>query len=901
MGAGRSDVACRWIAVGGVAAAIAGAGTAQPAHGAQKQEQARRAVAASRLPAAEPGLGTDDVASLRTRTTQTFRAQGGSYAVRVAGESLNYRDALGRWQPIDSHLKIDGDHLRNGANRYSVSIPRRIGSKAVRVSDGDAWIEFAPQGASARTASLRGSEASFASVWPGVELRYAAKADSVKESLVVRDLASVRDFAFALRVPPGYTPVADRSGAVAVRDVKGVARLQLSRSTMIDAAGAMFNSASELRRGPRGWELVLIPDRRWLSDPSRKWPVTVDPTVTFGGSGALMCNIWKLGGASSETGSTCGANISPLIGTSDPNATDTYDYRLLLNYDGVTLPPGAVVEFATIDPNVEGSPPYEAFDFYEMTTSWNEYATWETSNGTTPWTGPGAQLDHPPTPLSTAGLADLVRRWASGETANYGLLMTRPDPNGCLCYAGSPQLLIQYALTDDPDGSVQQAAIANYQETDGLTAAEALRRLKIQDRFNSTVDDVVDEIADAYYGGNWVDDADAGKIKIGIETDQSTPPSSKTAGAREVLADHDLVDDVKFVAVDYSYDELEDQLHQFEDDLAGLLSQGKLELHVSPALNAVDIDRANSLTPAELSSFNAAVAGAAVRVIVTPVDLADLRPHPLACGMKLPPFAGATDIDEPLPILTCDTPDWRGGVGLITKAHPEGSSQVFSDQCTGAFLVKDVNNLPYILTAGHCVEYHGDAVIAKRDADYQHTWWTYDSQGHTVQVGAPVTSGWQEKIDAALIRIDPNTLLDQPDPPGLVYMTGNPAQGTGHIERYPIDAVPKFSKRALGNGRVCYTSATPFKNSPLHTTCGKVDNIQTSIGLDRYTNEFRMPGCPAQGGASGAPVFKGHRGYGMLTQEGFPPDSATLTCHTYFSKLSRAQDIYHVKTVLHDR
>jgi hypothetical protein len=79
------------------------------------------------LPAAKADPGPE-IARLRTRTSQTFAAEAGSYETRVSRESVNYRDGAGRWQPIDNTLRADGTVLRNGANRYQLSIPRALSS-----------------------------------------------------------------------------------------------------------------------------------------------------------------------------------------------------------------------------------------------------------------------------------------------------------------------------------------------------------------------------------------------------------------------------------------------------------------------------------------------------------------------------------------------------------------------------------------------------------------------------------------------------------------------------------------------------------------------------------------------------------------------------------------------------
>jgi len=894
MGAGKRDVAHRWLAVGGFV--IGSAALPVPAGAAQRPDaHAHSELAASRLPAAEPGLGTSDVARLRTRTTQTFPAGGGSYAVRVSGESLNFRDSLGRWQPIDNRLKIEGDQLQNVANRYRVSIPRRLGSGGVRVSHGDAWIEFAPQAVAARTAKPRGAEVAFAGAWPGVELRYAATADAVKEALVVRDLASIRDFVFDLRVPPGHTPVADRSGAVAVTDQTGVVKLRLSRSTMVDAAGAATNSAARLRRGPHGWQLVLLPDREWLSEPSRTWPVTIDPTVSFGAP-ADVCNLWKVNG--NETGSNCDPNMAMLVGTSGPNETNPYDYRLLLRF-APQLPPGAVVESATLDLHAEGAPPFEEFSVYEMTTDWSAFATWETADGINDWIGEGASLDHVPAPLTTSTFGDLVRRWTAGETANAGLLVTRSS--GCLCYIGTPELLVQYAPTDDPAG-LQAVAAEEYTAAESISSAEAHRRLRLQDRVNNLVDDLVDAIEPTDFGGIWFDDAAGGRIKIGIDSDQPTPPPAKTDEAEGVLADHSLLDDTDFVSVQWALDQLEDAAGDVSAALASLLDQNKVEVGVEEPLNAVIVTRAD-LDPTELATLNAAVAAETVTVTVQAVGGADLGgegtqgPPPSVCDITdAPPPGWENYPGADRPFLSCDDP-FRGGVGIIGELLRHDTQTLRAGICTGGFFARSKDdNKPYILTAGHCFDYNDGPESQQTDPPLQASkvWMAFDKGEEEIPIGDPWSFD-DKPTDAGIITVQPETPYHEGATPGWIYETANRYSDppTQHREEHEIHSVPTINK-SLSGSRICFTSAVPFGNSPRHTSCAKVS--KTSDDFEGRKNVLRLDVCNVMPGSSGGPVFKNNRAYGLIFWSRRQA-SFLKPCHIWATKARVAADSRNVYIV----
>ncbi|MDA0184671.1 DNRLRE domain-containing protein [Solirubrobacter phytolaccae] len=417
--------------------AVSLAAAVAPSYGAERGQ------AALAPPAGAKGA---DIADLRTQTSRTFSTGRGTFATQIGTESLNFRDASGRWKPVDNALEGDGAVLRNAANQYRVSIPRRLNGGAVRVTRGNAWIEFAPRGATNRAATARGAAAGFAGAWPGVELRYTATGDTVKEELIVRDRASVRDFAFDVRAPAGFTLKASASGTIVVRDSEGAVRMLLSRSMMLDAEGEYHGVRTDLRREADGWRLVLRPDRRWLAARDRAWPVTIDPSVYVGGGldctqgsapscAQLACSIFNEVGPGGECGQVLPVWEDEAAG---------WAWRTMLRWDLTgLLPAGTTVRKATMDLRAYYEyAPNSDFEIYRVTQPWTSDVSWTTSDGTTPWT-PGGPLDGPYEP---ADLTALVSGWWTGQTPNHGLAVQLPGRHGWGDGAHiDPLLTIQYS------------------------------------------------------------------------------------------------------------------------------------------------------------------------------------------------------------------------------------------------------------------------------------------------------------------------------------------------------------------------------------------------------------------------------------------------------------------------
>lgn len=397
--------------------------------------------------------------------------------------------------------------------------------------------------------------------------------------------------------------------------------------------------------------------------------------------------------------------------------------------------------------------------------------------------------------------------------------------------------MVQWAETDDPEGDLQQTAVEAYTSEVAISAEEALRRLAIQDRFSNLRSDLVDAIEPADFGGTWIDDADGGQVKVGIETDQPTPPSSKTAAAREVLEDHNFVDRVDFVAVASSLADLNSGRESLSEDIQGI-THGRVAISVDSELNSLVVRKANSLTPAEQSTLANALGMLAVDATTVETGLATLIVEEQAC-----------DIFNSL--LVCDRP-LRGGVTIRPDdpdVHP---------WCTaGFFAERPVTHAQVLITAGHCW-----------DEQTNEVWHARNAQGVSFQIGT-FQEHVNDGIDAGLINVPSSShwYQDRPNPLGWVLQM--PSPGRAGRDDYPIrdSAIPaepiqdKTTKWQL----VCMTSALPLDNGR-YTACGRF--VDTSYdapkGNDIVIFDTTITSiCGTTGGTSGGPYYKNKLAYGI--------------------------------------
>src|SRR4051812_3316428 len=112
---GRRLVTAAVVIVGvGLLAAVTDAAKRSSSKGPPSKALAAR-VDARALGADRPGRAPGrEIAHLRTRYSRTYREAGGQSVARISAAPVNYRDAGGRWQPIDDTLvPVAGGGHRN--------------------------------------------------------------------------------------------------------------------------------------------------------------------------------------------------------------------------------------------------------------------------------------------------------------------------------------------------------------------------------------------------------------------------------------------------------------------------------------------------------------------------------------------------------------------------------------------------------------------------------------------------------------------------------------------------------------------------------------------------------------------------------------------------------------------
>jgi RHS repeat-associated protein len=234
-----------------------------------------------------------ELAEMGTETATFYQLSDGRVEAEVSAAPVRYRDAAGRLRSIDTTV-VDSDRV--GVAFENVTNP--FGSFFGDASDELARFELdgrsvrlgLPGAARAVSPVADGDTVTFPDVLgAGVDVRYRVTGRLLKEEIVLARRPVDASFAFALELDALLArELPDGSIGLYPGDTDVAPSLVMPPPFMFDSAdvpGSPYGSAwspevtQRLVRDGDRLMVVVEPDREWLADPARVFPVTVDPTI----------------------------------------------------------------------------------------------------------------------------------------------------------------------------------------------------------------------------------------------------------------------------------------------------------------------------------------------------------------------------------------------------------------------------------------------------------------------------------------------------------------------------------------------------------------------------------------------------------------------------------------------
>ncbi|HEY2282536.1 MAG TPA: RHS repeat-associated core domain-containing protein [Solirubrobacteraceae bacterium] len=390
-----------------------------------------------------------EIPALRSAYSRTYEGRNGTAQLVLYSQPVNYRDAHGAWQPVDDNLVPSGSVYVNHADRYRAELPSSLADDeagAVSMAQGSEGVRFQLQGAASSAAAVSGANASYDEALPSTNVNLTAAYSGLQDVLVLKGDGAPSSFTYRLTTVGGLRPVLRPSGDIDLVDPDGSVHLRIPAPVAGDASGVHGPAAFGLTGEGNHWMLTINLDRAWLADPTRAYPVTVDPTTTT----ILESQLCTLVAASPNT-SFCGS--SPLEAET-VSGQDTK--RSLFEFSAsalASIPRDSEVIEAKFADNTEAHNKGEGATAYNVKTAWNTTATWnkpvaggpEWPGGNPYDTGGSSAAATVTNGQLTSNVTGLVRDWIGNKYGGfYGLGLSQVAGGHPLLLNRSPSLTITY-------------------------------------------------------------------------------------------------------------------------------------------------------------------------------------------------------------------------------------------------------------------------------------------------------------------------------------------------------------------------------------------------------------------------------------------------------------------------
>jgi YD repeat-containing protein len=235
-----------------------------------------------------------------------FQNTDGSQTKQLSASPVNIQHSDGSWGAIGTSVATDSTNggFKVANNPLNPTFAQSVGGGAgFTVNSNSHPVTISLQGA-ASVAGVRpssplvpggtaSSELRYASVLPGQDLQYQVEQSEVKETVVLNSVPSAAQSTWTWRVhAPGLNLVQDAQGDEELADSNGVVQYNFPTPIMWDSSGVTGQSAPTMANIPTNytqdalgdWLVTMTPARSWLTDPSRVYPVSIDPSVGYGGT-----------------------------------------------------------------------------------------------------------------------------------------------------------------------------------------------------------------------------------------------------------------------------------------------------------------------------------------------------------------------------------------------------------------------------------------------------------------------------------------------------------------------------------------------------------------------------------------------------------------------------------------
>ncbi|MDI7743141.1 DNRLRE domain-containing protein [Lysinibacillus fusiformis] len=407
----------------------------------------------------------------RTETSKTFLNPDGTLTTEISQKPIHFKNNRKEWQSIENELVENQKEqvYENKANAFKVKFDQeqKTDSPFMELEDEQTTVEFeleplehTDEMAAKSEAVVEGESITYPNVYQNIDIKYTIGNDRVKEDIIYNEKPSEgfpEQFTYKMNL--NGMSVKESDGILYLYDdEKNEPLYYFDMPYMYDSfIPDGFQSVKEFESVPEeamSYDIQLqhevvdnqlflhvIPNKEWLEDDNRVYPITIDPPLV------------KLQGSNYVEDTNIRSGFPTQTGGNDTELgagrSGTNIIRGLLKFDVSSIPAGSVIISSNMNlwySSTNNKNPINV-SIHNVTKGWTEnQANWNSAKTSplTPWTTKGG--DYNSSPLSTnIGLSEvpdlaiaeikwdiptsIIGNWINNAQNNNGLLLKSDSEN----------------------------------------------------------------------------------------------------------------------------------------------------------------------------------------------------------------------------------------------------------------------------------------------------------------------------------------------------------------------------------------------------------------------------------------------------------------------------------------
>lgn len=189
----------------------------------------------------------------------------------ISGEPTNFKDENGEYQPIDTTIVEQERYYQNETNLFSTYFYRNI-DEGILIEKNGVQVKYRPILSKNGEASHQGNQI----IYPfenGTNIRYTVEKGGIKEDIIYNEPNQSNVISYAIEVSNGWIEEGDQ--VLLFYNHQEEVEFSITAPKAYDASQAETSIDIVYEDGVIQYQI----DEQWLSDPSRAYPIIIDPSV----------------------------------------------------------------------------------------------------------------------------------------------------------------------------------------------------------------------------------------------------------------------------------------------------------------------------------------------------------------------------------------------------------------------------------------------------------------------------------------------------------------------------------------------------------------------------------------------------------------------------------------------